>query len=111
MLDVVRQDYVRTAALEGPARARRCAPPRRPQRSYSRHHAPGPIAANLVTGSFVIEYLFSIPGIGRTFVQSVAARDYGLIMGITLFYAFVIALANLAVDLIYGFVDPRVRYG
>jgi oligopeptide transport system permease protein len=111
MLDVVRQDYVRTARSKG----------LRERAVVLRHVVRnalipvitllGPIAANLVTGSFVIEYLFSIPGIGRTFVQSVAARDYGLIMGITLFYAFVIALANLAVDLIYGLVDPRVRYG
>jgi oligopeptide transport system permease protein len=110
MLDVIRQDYVRTARSKG----------LRERAVILRHVVRnalipvitllGPIAANLVTGSFVIEYLFSIPGIGRTFVQSVAARDYGLIMGITLFYAFVIAIANLAVDLIYGYVDPRVRY-
>jgi oligopeptide transport system permease protein len=70
----------------------------------------GPVAAALVTGSFVIEYLFFIPGVGRQFVTSISARDYGLIMGTTLFYAAVVAVANLVVDVLYAVVDPRIRY-
>ena len=69
----------------------------------------GPLLAVLVTGSFVIEYLFSIPGMGRFFVTAVTNRDYPLIMGVTLVYAAVIVAANLAVDLLYTWLDPRVR--
>jgi oligopeptide transport system permease protein len=70
----------------------------------------GPVAAALVTGSFIVETLFSIPGTGRLFVDGVFARDYGLIMGATLFYTAVVAVANLAVDVLYAVVDPRIRY-
>lgn len=70
----------------------------------------GPELAALITGSFIVEHIFSIPGIGRLFVQGVFARDYGLIMGGVLFYAFVIAVMNLVVDILYAVVDPRVRY-
>jgi oligopeptide transport system permease protein len=70
----------------------------------------GPITAGLLTGSFIVEYMFSIPGTGRMLVQAINARDYGMIMGTTLFYAALIAVANLAVDVAYAWVDPRVRY-
>lgn len=69
----------------------------------------GPAVADLIVGSFIIESIFNVPGIGRTFVTAIASRDYSLIMGITLFYAFLVALANLAVDLGYGILDPRLR--
>jgi oligopeptide transport system permease protein len=109
-LEVMRQDYVRTARAKGLLE----------RVVLSRHilrnslipvvTIAGPELANLVTGSFIIENLFSIPGIGRLFVQGVFARDYGLIMGTILFYAFVVALINLVVDLAYGAIDPRIRY-
>jgi oligopeptide transport system permease protein len=70
----------------------------------------GPQFAALVTGSVIVETIFSIPGIGRLFVQAVFARDYGLIMGTVLFYSFVISVANLVVDILYGVIDPRIRY-
>jgi oligopeptide transport system permease protein len=70
----------------------------------------GPEFAALITGSFIVESIFSIPGIGRLFVSSVFARDYGLIMGTTLFYAFIISIANLVVDILYAVIDPRIRY-
>ncbi len=70
----------------------------------------GPIFAFLVTGSFITETIFQINGVGRRFVAAVSERDYGLIMGTTLFYAAVIAIANLVVDLLYATVDPRIRY-
>ena len=70
----------------------------------------GPELAGLVAGSFIVESIFSIPGIGRFFVQGVLQRDYGLIMGAVLFYAFAIVILNLVVGLLYGVVDPRVRY-
>jgi oligopeptide transport system permease protein len=109
-LEVMRQDYVRTARAKGLL-----------ERIVLTRHIlrnslipvvtiAGPEFAALITGSFIIENLFSIPGIGRLFVQGVFARDYGLIMGSILFYAFVVALINLVVDILYGAIDPRIRY-
>ncbi len=69
----------------------------------------GPIFAGLITGSFIIENAFAIPGLGNAFVSSVLIRDYGLIMGVTLFYAGIIAAMNLVVDLAYAMADPRIR--
>ena len=60
-------------------------------------------------GSLMVEQCFAIPGIGRAFVQAGFARDYGMIMGTTLVYAAMVAFANLAVDLLYGVADPRIR--
>ncbi|MPZ48617.1 MAG: ABC transporter permease subunit [Dehalococcoidia bacterium] len=110
LLDVLRQDYIRTAHAKGLSRTAVLT-----RHSLRNAAIPvltviGPITAGLVTGSFIIEQLFSVPGTGRLFVQSVTARDYGLIMGTTLFYATVIVVANLAVDLAYAFIDPRIRY-
>jgi oligopeptide transport system permease protein len=70
----------------------------------------GPLAANLVTGSFLVEIVFQIPGLGRHFVQAVLNRDYPLVMGVTLVYGVILILSNLAVDLLYGWADPRIRY-
>ncbi len=110
-LEVMRQDYVRTARAKG-----------LPERIVLLRHIlrnslipvitiAGPELAVLISGSFIIENLFSVPGIGRLFVQGVFARDYGLIMGSILFYAFVVALINLVVDILYAAIDPRIRYG
>jgi len=111
MIEVKAEDYVRTARAKG----------LRERAVVTRHMARnalipvlsliGPITAHLVTGSFIIEQVFAIPGIGRAFVQAGFARDYGLIMGTTLFYAVVVAVANLVVDVLYGIVDPRIRSG
>ena len=109
-LEVMRQDYVRTAQAMGIK-----------QRVILVRHIlrnalipvitmAGPELAFLISGSFIIENLFSIPGIGRMFVNGVFARDYGLIMGSVLFYGFVIAGLNLVVDLLYAVIDPRIRY-
>jgi oligopeptide transport system permease protein len=109
-LDVMRQDYIRTARskglMENVVRIRHI---------FRNSLIPvvtvaGPELANLVTGSFIIENLFAIPGIGRLFVQGIGARDYSLIMGGILFYAFTIAILNLAVDVLYAAIDPRIRY-
>ena len=70
----------------------------------------GPATAGLITGSIIIEGLFSIPGIGRLFLTSIIQRDYPLIMGTYMLYAVLIAVANLVVDLTYGIVDPRIRF-
>jgi len=69
----------------------------------------GPLTATLLTGSFVVEYVFAIPGMGRFFITAVTDRDYPLIMGVTLVYTAILVSANLAVDLLYGWVDPRIR--
>lgn len=69
----------------------------------------GPLIAALLTGSFVIEKIFALPGIGKYFVQSITNRDYTVIMGITIFYAFFLILMTLIVDIIYGIIDPRIK--
>jgi oligopeptide transport system permease protein len=69
----------------------------------------GPLTAALLTGSFVVEYVFAIPGMGRFFITAVTDRDYPLIMGVTLVYTGVLVLANLVIDLLYSAVDPRIR--
>ncbi len=110
MLETLRQDYVRTARAKGLV-----------ERQVVVRHAArnamipvltllGPILAGLITGSFIIEQTFAIPGIGKEFVTSIGNRDYGLIMGTVLLYALLIAIMNLVVDLAYGLADPRVRY-
>jgi len=110
MLEVIRQDYVRTARAKGLAE----------QAVVTTHMIKnalipvvtilGPITAFLLTGSFIIEYLFSIPGTGRLYVQAIGQRDYAMIMGTTLFYAAAVAFMNLLVDVLYTFVDPRIRF-
>src|SRR3990172_2149413 len=71
----------------------------------------GPITAFLVTGSFVVEHIFSIPGMGRFFVFAVSNRDYPLVMGITIVYAVILVIANLLVDICYVILDPRIKFG
>jgi oligopeptide transport system permease protein len=109
-LEVMRLDYVRTARSKGLAEN-----VVRVRHIFRNSLIPvvtvaGPELANLITGSFIIENLFAIPGIGRLFVQGVFARDYSLIMGGILFYAFSIAILNLVVDILYASIDPRIRY-
>jgi ABC-type dipeptide/oligopeptide/nickel transport system permease component len=109
MLEAIRQDYVRTARSKGLH-----------ERAVIVGHAlknalipvatiVGPATAALITGSFIIETLFNVPGIGRLYVTSILARDYPIIMATTLLYAFLIMLANLTVDILYGALDPRIK--
>jgi oligopeptide transport system permease protein len=110
MIEAIRQDYVRTARAKGMLESL----------ILLRHVLKnamipvvtilGPVAAGLIAGSFIIERIFAVPGVGKFFIDGIFARDYGLMMGTTLFYAVVIAFANLAVDIMYGFIDPRIRY-
>ncbi len=69
----------------------------------------GPLTAAILTGSFVIETIFAIPGIGRDFVQSIGNRDYTMIMGLTVFYSILLVSANFIVDVLYSIVDPRIK--
>jgi len=70
----------------------------------------GPILAFLITGSFIIENFFGIPGVGRYYVQGIIGRDYGLIMAMTVLYAGAVAFLNVLVDVLYAYIDPRIRY-
>lgn len=109
MLEIKRSDYIRTARAKGLSEGR----------VIFRHMIRnglipvvtilGPAIADLVTGGFIIESIFNVPGMGREFVTSIATRDYSMIMGTTLFYALLVAVANLSVDLSYGVLDPRIR--
>jgi oligopeptide transport system permease protein len=69
----------------------------------------GPLAAYVLTGTFVIEYIFAIPGMGKYFIDAVTNRDYPLIMGVTMVFGFMLTTANLFVDIAYAIVDPRIR--
>ena len=108
-LDTLRQDFVRTAWAKG-LKARLVV-----MRHVLKNSlipvvtALGPTFAFLVTGSFIVETLFSIPGIGRSFVTSISGRDYTMILGTTILFAVLIAVVNLIVDVLYVFIDPRVR--
>jgi oligopeptide transport system permease protein len=110
MLEVTRKDYVRTAQSKGLK-----------ERTVVVVHMIrnamipvitilGPILAFLITGSFIIETIFSIPGIGKYYVTSIGQRDYGVIMAMTMLYAAAIAVMNLVVDVLYAYIDPRIRY-
>ena len=109
MLETLQQDYVRTAKAKG----------LRPQRVVGLHvlrnslipvvTAAGPLLGAVITGSFIIETIFAIPGIGRYYVSSVSARDYSVTMGLTILYAVIVIFGNLVVDILYGFLDPRTR--
>ena len=109
MLDVLGQDYIKTAKAKGLS-----------QGGIIFKHALrnaimpvvtvlGPITASVLTGGFVVETVFAIPGLGRYFVQSVQGLDYNMIAGTTIFYGAFLILANLVVDLAYGLIDPRVK--
>jgi ABC-type dipeptide/oligopeptide/nickel transport system permease component len=109
MLEVAETDYIRTARAKGLA----------PGRIFLRHQLRnailpvitvlGPSIAAITTGGFVVELVFAIPGLGRYFVQAVQQLDYTVIMGTTVFYGAFLVLMVIAVDIVYGFVDPRIQ--
>ncbi len=110
MLEVLGTDFIRTARAKG----------LRERLVVTRHALKGallpvvsylgPATAAVATGSVVVETIFDIPGIGRHFVQGALNRDYPLVMGVMIFYALLIITLNLLVDLLYGWLDPKVRY-
>ncbi|GIK28062.1 MAG: ABC transporter permease [Chloroflexi bacterium] len=110
LLQVLREDYIRTARAKGLS-----------ERVVISIHALknslipvvtviGPLAAALLTGTFVVETIFGIPGLGRSFVASIGNRDYPLIMGTVLLFASFVVIGNLLVDIAYAALDPRIRY-
>jgi oligopeptide transport system permease protein len=109
MIEVLRANFIRTARAKG-----------LPEHVVILRHALrpammpilsmlGPAAAGVITGSVVIEQIFSIPGLGRYFVQAALNRDYTLVLGVVIFYGVLIVVFNFLVDLLYGALDPRVR--
>jgi oligopeptide transport system permease protein len=110
MLEVTRRDYVRTAHSKGLGRRTVVIVHMIRNALIPVVTILGPILAFLITGSFIIEYIFSVPGIGRAYVTSISYRDYGMIMAMTMFYAVVIVVLNLVVDVLYAYIDPRIRY-
>ena len=110
LLDVMGQDYIRTARAKGISETRVIVKHALRNALIPVVTVLGPTVANLLTGSFVIEKIFAIPGMGGYFVNSVTQRDYTTIVGMTVFYAaFLIAMVFL-VDLFYCLIDPRIRY-
>ena len=109
MLEVLRQDYIRTAQAKG-------LPRRRIVYVHALRNALlpivtviGPALAFLVTGTFVVESLFAVPGMGFIAVQSIGQRDYPVVQGTTLILATAVVLMNLVTDIVYTFLDPRIR--
>jgi oligopeptide transport system permease protein len=110
MLEVLNQDYIRTARAKGASEAR----------IIFRHALRGgllpvvsflgPAVAGILTGSFVIEMIFQIPGLGREFVISAFNRDYNLVLGTVLLYAVFVILLNLAVDVLQVWLNPKLRF-
>jgi len=111
VLEVVRADFARTARAKGVAE----------RKVVTRHVLKnalipivtylGPLLAAIGTGSFFVEFIYSIPGMGKFFVQSMSGRDYNMIMAVILLYGGFLGLMNLVVDLAYGLLDPRIKYG
>jgi oligopeptide transport system permease protein len=110
MLEVTRKDYIRTAHSKGITG----------QAVVNRHMIRnalipvvtilGPTLAFLVTGSFIIERVFNIPGMGQFYLNAISTRDYSLLMAMTMLYAFAVAFLNVVVDILYAYIDPRIRY-
>ncbi len=110
LLQVIREDYIRTARAKGLS-----------ERMVIIGHALknslipvityiGPIFAAVLTGTFIIEHIFGIPGMGKHFISSIGNRDYAVIQGVTLIYSITLVIANLLVDITYAWLDPRIRY-
>jgi oligopeptide transport system permease protein len=110
LLQVLRDDYIRTARAKGLR-----------ERLVIYIHALknalipvatiiGPLLAGVVTGSLIIERIFAIPGLGEVFVSGIAARDYNLLVGVTLLYSVFLIAGNILVDVMYTWLDPRIRF-
>jgi oligopeptide transport system permease protein len=111
MLEVTRRDYVRTAQSKGLREPNVVIVHMIRNALIPVVTVLGPLLAFLVTGSFIIETIFNLPGIGRFFVLGIQQRDYGLIMAMTILFAAAVAFMNLVVDVLYAYIDPRIRYG
>jgi oligopeptide transport system permease protein len=109
MIEQMNTEYARTARAKGLSR-----PQVAVRHALKNAFLPvlswlGPATAVALTGSFVVEKVFAVPGLGRHFVDAVLGKDITLVMGITLAYGLLVALLNLAVDMLYGWIDPRIQ--
>ena len=109
LADVLKSDYIRTAKAKGLSRSKIII-----KHALRNSLIPivtylGPLIAGVLTGSFVVEKMFAIPGLGNEFVLSVSGRDYTALLGITVFYCTLIVVSNLLVDILYGVIDPRIK--
>ena len=111
MLEVVQQDYIKTARSKGLSDLRITCKHQIRNAIMPVITIMGPTVASVLTGTFVIESIFAIPGMGKYYVESVSNNDYSLILGMTVFYGILLVVCNLIVDILYGVVDPRVRIG
>lgn len=111
MIEVTQQDYIKTAKSKGISKLRIIYKHQIRNAIMPAITVMGPIVASVLTGTFVIESIFAIPGMGKYYVQSVQNLDYTVILGMTIFYGSFLVVANMIVDLLYGVIDPRIRVG
>ncbi len=111
MLEVTSQDYIKTARSKGLSELRITCKHQIRNAIMPVMTVLGPTVASVLTGTFVIEAIFAIPGMGKYYVESVNNNDYAMILGMTVFYGCFLVLCNLIVDILYGVADPRVRIG
>ena len=109
MLDVTGQDYIKTARAKGLSTFKIMFKHALRNAILPVVTALGPLIAGILTGSFVVEKVFAISGIGKYFISSISSRDYQLIMGTTIFFAVLLIGCNYVVDLLYGVIDPRIK--
>lgn len=109
MLDVIKADYVRTARAKGLNEFTVITKHVVKNSLIPVVTISGPLTAGIITGSFIIEHVFAIPGIAKHFILAVGNRDYTLIMGVTLIYAVLLIVANIIVDVLYAVIDPRIK--
>ena len=109
MLEIVGQDFIKTAKAKGLPKWKVVVKHQIRNAILPVVTVLGPIVAALVTGTFVIEQIFAIPGLGRHYVMGIQNLDYSMVLGLTVFFGSFVVLMNLLVDITYGFVDPRIR--
>lgn len=111
MLDILSQDYIKTARAKGLSWSKVLIKHALPNSLIPVVTYLGPMTASILTGSFVIETIFAIPGLGQYFVTSIYNRDYTVILGVTIFYSVIVIVLNMVVDLLYPLLDPRIKIG
>jgi oligopeptide transport system permease protein len=109
VLDVIRSDYIRTARAKGLAESVILYKHVLKNSLIPVLTFAGPLAAAILSGAFIIEHIFNIPGMGKHFIQSVTNRDYPLVLGVTLIFSFLLIISNLVVDILYTYFDPRIK--
>ena len=110
MLEILTQDYIRTAKAKGASGLRVIVKHAMRGGLLPVISFIGPAVAGLIAGSFVIETIFNIPGLGKDFVQSAFNRDYTLVLGVVMFYAILIVFLNLAVDILQVVLNPKLKF-